>query len=272
MKHTLVAAVFLLALFLVPVQVNAAGAAAMIFRWAPVIYQQDNGRDPMARENTCTTVNYDRDWRANNNWENLPYYPPEPAVYYSLVESDTHYFIGYYLYYPRHAGGSKHEHDMAGVMAVVQKGGDQYGQMEMLLVYSNNDWLKLNGSHVRCENGRPILVVSAGTHDIANERPPGPGGAYPLPLTGGQGSAAAHGGYRLADLQELWQHRNDIGQNRTFNSWGYFDSDSYRNAAAPWVWKYHKTNWLDQPAEMLQRIHGQASLPVKYLINPYAGI
>jgi hypothetical protein len=253
------------------VQATAGSDADMVLWWAPIIYQQDDGQNPMARENTFTAVNYDRDWRANNNWENLPYYPPGAAVYYSLVESDTHYFIGYYLYYPRHTGGTKHEHDMGGVLAVVQKGADKFGQLELLLIYNNNEWLKLSGSHVRRENGHPILVVSTGTHEISNEREPGPGGAYPMPLTSGQSTAPAHGGYRLVDLQELWQHRNDIGQNRTFNRWGYFDSD-YLNVAAPWVWEYHRINWLAKPAEMLQRIHDTANQTVKYLNNPYAGI
>ncbi len=264
--------VFLLGVLVTPVQAGTASDADMALWWAPVIYQQDDGRNPIARENTFTTVNYDHDWRADNNWENLPYYPPVPAVYYSLVESDTHYFIGYYLYYPRHTGATKHENDMSGVMVVVQKSNDKYGQLEMLLVYGNNNCAKISYSHVWRENSyHPILVVSAGTHEITNERAPGPGGAYPLFPTSGQ-TAAAHGGYRLVDLQELWQHRNDIGQNRTFNRWGYFDSGEYINVAAPWVWEYRKTNWLAKPAEMLQRIYGGANQPVKYLNNPYAGI
>lgn len=272
MKRILIAVLFLLGLFAAPVQAGAVSDADVIWWWAPVIYQRDDGRgDPMARENIFTTVNYDLDWRGNNNWENLPYYPPSPAVYYSLVESDTHYFLGYYLYYPRHTGGNRHEHDMTGVMAVVQKNDDKYGKLELLLIYNNDDWTKVGGGHTRRDNGHPILVVSAGAHEIANERAPGPAGAYPQPLTSSQSAMAVHGGYKLVDLQEFWQHRDDTGQNRTFNRWGYFDSDTYINAAAPWAWDYRRTNWLAKPAEMLQRIHGPKR-PVKYLNNPYGGI
>ncbi|CQR74685.1 hypothetical protein SOV_28000 [Sporomusa ovata DSM 2662] len=268
MKHILLTVLFLLGLLVDPVQAGTVSDANMIAWWAPAIFQQDDTRNPLARENVFTVVNYDRDWRGNNNWENLSYYPPTPAVYYSLAESDTHYFIGYYLYYPRRTGRNKHEHDMVGALTVVKKGSEKFGHLELLLVFSDNNWLTVKGSQVWCKNGHPILKVSDGNHEISNERAPGPGGAYPRSPADSQ--AAGQCGYKLVDLQELWQHRNDIGPNRTFNRWGYFDGDSYLNVAAPWAWEYRRINWLANPAEILQRIKGRAKQPVKYLSNPYA--
>lgn len=279
MKHALTTALFLLVLLVTPVQANALSDAAVILQWAPVIHQQDHDQNPLSRENIFTVVNFDRDWRMNNNWENLPYYPPNAAVYYSLVESDTHYFIGYYLYYPRHIGKAQHEHDMAGVLAVVQKGS---GQLELLLTYNHNECLKWNGSHVRLEAGHPSLVVSAGTHEISPvktyEAAPGPGGICPLspekqvPGTGSQTGTASSAVYQLVDLKELWQRCNDIGQSRTFSRWGYFDSYYYFDATAPWMWEYNRINWLAKPAELVSRGHGNHRQPITYLKNPYAGI
>ncbi|BBB91972.1 MAG TPA: hypothetical protein PKA28_06155 [Methylomusa anaerophila] len=272
MKRAFITGLFLLALLIAPVQTPAAGNADLIWQWAPVIYQQDDHQNPIARENVFTVVNFDRDWRTNNNWINLPYYSPNAAVYYSLVESDTHYFIGYYLYYPRHAGGTNHEHDMIGAMAVVQKKADKSGQLELLLTYSNNEWLKLGGSQVKVENGHPILTVRAGTHGISNRQAPGTGGTYPLLPNGARSDTTARGNYQLVDLQELWQNRNDIGQNRTFSRWGYFDSNSYLNTGAPWAWQYRGINWLAKPAELAQLIQGVQNKPGTYLTNPYSSV
>jgi hypothetical protein len=279
MQRALMTALFLLVLLITPVQAGATSETAVILRWAPVIHQQDNDQNPLSRENIFTVANFDLDWRMNNNWGNLPYYPPGAAVYYSLVESDTHYFIGYYLYYPRHIGKVQHEHDMAGVLAVVQKGSEQ---LELLLTYNHNEFLKWNGSHVRLEAGHPSLVVSAGTHEISlvktYEAAPGPGGIFPLPpekqvpATGGQTGTASSAVYRLVDLKELWQRCNDIGQSRTFSRWGYFDSYYYFDAAVPWMWEYNRINWLAKPAELVRRIHGNDRQPITYLKNPYAGI
>ncbi len=271
MKRVIIIASFVLGFLVAPAQAGALNNANLVLWWTPVIYQQDDGLNPMARENVFTAVNYDKDWRANNNWDNLPYYPPSPSVYYSLVESDTHYFIGYYLYYPRHTSGSKHEHDMIGALVVVKKGSDNFGQLELLLTYSNDEWHKRSSSHVCCESNHPILKISTGTHEIANERAQ-VGGAYPLPLPGSTiGTIRERGGYQLLDLQELWQHRNDIGQNRTFNRWGYFDSNSRLNTSAPWVWEYRRINWLARPAELVQHIQGNGNKPVTYISNPYIG-
>jgi hypothetical protein len=81
--------------------------------------------------------------------------------------------------------------------------------------------------------------------------------------------AAPRSSYRLVALTELWQRRNDIGQSRTFNRWGYFDSYYYPNVAAPWIWQYNGISWLLKPAELTQYFQRIPAKPETYLFNPY---
>lgn len=249
-----------------------AATDATIWQWAPVIYQQDVREDPMARENIFTLLNYDHDWRLNNNAGNLPFYPPELAVYYSVVETSTHYFLGYYFYYPRHIGNPSHDHDISGILTVIRKDGSSQGILELLLSYHHNQWRKWEPSRVQLMKGHPVFMITSGTHEIgqANATVLQAGSIQPRPL--GDTSVSSLGiqsGYRLVSMQELWQHRNDIGQGHTFNRWGFFDSYYYLGVSAPWMWEYRGTNWLSRPAELVQAFMGSKPQPVTYSDNPY---
>lgn len=79
-----------------------------------------------------TAADYDGDWNARNNWNNLTAYKDAllPLIYYDVKETETHYFIGYYLYYPKdddHDEGGRHENDMEGMLVVVRKGSENGG-------------------------------------------------------------------------------------------------------------------------------------------------
>lgn len=249
----------------------AAQADDLAGRWAPVICQGDQRNDLSALENTFAVVNYDRDWRLNNNWYNLLFYPPNQAMYYSVVESDSHYFFGYYQYYPRHAGDTTHEHDLTGVLAAVRKTADGTGALDLLLTYSHGNWQAWKGSQVRLEGSRPVLNIRAASHAISAAAPGRralPADAlYPVPANGQPGGA--RGGYQLVPLTQLWEQRQEIGQNRVFARWGYFDSIQAGKVTAPWVWEYHRLHWLAQPGELLQYFQGRPVKACNYLRNPY---
>lgn len=249
-----------------------AAVDTVIWQWAPVIYQRDVREDPMARENVFTVLNYDRDWRLNNNAENLPFYSPEPAVYYSAVETNTHYYLGYYFYYPRYVGKISHDHDLSGLLAVVRKDAGGQGKLEILLSYHNNQWRRWETSRLEMMNGHPVLSISSGTHEFEQPRATAQKTAsiQPRPIggTAAVNSMGIQSGYRLVNMQELWQHRNDIGQGHTFNRWGFFDSYYYLGVSAPWMWEYKGINWLSKPAELVQSFHRQ-SQPATYIDNSY---
>ncbi|MFN0139819.1 MAG: hypothetical protein ACKVQW_06995 [Pyrinomonadaceae bacterium] len=124
-------------------------------RFAPVFYQA-LGDNP--RSDYITNLDFDGDWIGINNWKNVDNMARElrAYVYYSVTETQTHYFIHYAVFHPRdYKGGSRkgvlfselikegvkiasrnseptglmaeagvaHENDMEGALVVVDKKG-----------------------------------------------------------------------------------------------------------------------------------------------------
>ena len=96
--------------------------------FAPDIYMDwsSNGTCDTA----ITNVNFDGDFCGANNEDpqssscgTAPYPTAAPLshVYYSLSETQTHYFIGYYFYHIEDCNTFGHEHDLEGVNIVVRK-------------------------------------------------------------------------------------------------------------------------------------------------------
>lgn len=252
--------------------VNSAQAAAavpldVVLRWAPVIGQRNFSTQPVDRANVFTRVDFDQDWRTNNNFLNIPFVNAvEPAVYYSLVESTTHYFVGYYLYYPRY--GQDRENDMIGVMLALRKPGTAAENIDMILSYSNSKWKRWQRPAGLAVQQRLVVTVRAESHQIETVGTlfkPGVPPVYPdcdnLP--------AKQNSYRLTNLAELWQRRNDIGAGRVFSRWGYFDGYYYKDTAVPWEWTYRQVKWLSSPGELRQAILHLKQTAVVYQNNEY---
>ena len=131
----------------------------LVLRWAPFIYQDTDaegiGPDRNELQDYITNIFYDRDVDSDgvllgNNWENISEAPLNAYVYYSLVESETHFFIGYYFYHPRDWVGAKkasardiplpeHEHDLEGVMLVVAKPAESPDDLELMYTQAHRD-------------------------------------------------------------------------------------------------------------------------------------
>jgi hypothetical protein len=124
-------------------------------RFAPIFYQA-LGDKP--RSDYITNFDFDGDWRGDNNWEHLDdkEFPLRAYIYYSVCETQTHFFIHYAVFHPRdYKGGERkglilseiiregtkhaknhdptglmaeagvaHENDMEGALVVVAKNGD----------------------------------------------------------------------------------------------------------------------------------------------------
>ena len=69
-------------------------------RFAPD-FLQALGDDP--RSDYITNFDFDGDWRGDNNWQNAAdaRFPLRAYVYYSVAETDTHFFVHYALFHPR---------------------------------------------------------------------------------------------------------------------------------------------------------------------------
>jgi hypothetical protein len=92
-------------------------------RFAPLIYH-DVASNP--RADFLTPVNYDGDWIANNNWDNLDRYELNATVYYDVRETRTEYYITYMFFHPRDYSRVCialvcHENDSEGTIVVVDK-------------------------------------------------------------------------------------------------------------------------------------------------------
>lgn len=109
---------------------------ALAEHWAPQIQQQISSPS-FVKEDQFTTFNYDLDWRSDNNWANLNYYSASPLIYYSVHETTSHYFLGYYLYYPR---TGKYPNIMTGCMLAVEKDTAPAGKLSSAAFYNDAEW------------------------------------------------------------------------------------------------------------------------------------
>jgi len=99
----------------------------LAYYWAPVWYQNtypeiDGEFGPIC--DYITNFDYDGDWAGNNNSDNIGQFPLPAYIYYSVVETATRWFIGYYDYHPLDWNSPSiywHENDMEGVLLVINK-------------------------------------------------------------------------------------------------------------------------------------------------------
>lgn len=146
-----------------PTHAQEADFKALAEFWSPIIYQDVDKEKPMA--DYITRFNFDGDLDAANNWESLQSlidedsqetsddsFSPDAAVYYWVVETKSHWFIGYAIYHPQDLGDIKkvgpfkrwsclvpvgfcHENDLEGVLLTVRRaseGGLEFGDLQMM--------------------------------------------------------------------------------------------------------------------------------------------
>lgn len=242
----------------------------LAYRWAPIHYQDSDSSDYDA--DYLTAVNYDGDWDALNNWEhqddNLANL--KGKMYYSVVETSTHWFLVYSFYHPRDWSDiifdSTHENDMEGALLAVRKNGTTYGQLDAMVTVFHNDFYSftpsgsplLSGQEsidgpviMRTYNGyaHPTTFQEAKGHGAKAWNGSGfPGGDgviyYPslttaeVPSSGNDSSVL----YQLVDtftLGGLWDHRYN---SLTFASWGTFRGDNGDDNAAHTAWAWDDWN------------------------------
>jgi len=158
-------------------------------RFAPVFSQ---GLGEMPRADYITNFDFDCDWKGDNNWNNLdnPSYQLRAWVYYSVVETSTHYFIHYAVFHPRDYKGGlatstalgalikaglerlgkdptgglarnlslSHENDLEGCLVVASKRGGalESAEVEYVETMSHNRFLKYRTAVARSDIGDSI--------------------------------------------------------------------------------------------------------------------
>lgn len=258
----------------------AQGNTQLAACWAPAVDQiyktaGNSSQANPAQEDTSTVFNFDVDWRANNNWENLNYYKLKPpVVYYSLVETDTFAYIGYYFFYPRHLGANPHGNDFSGLLVMVEKvPASTTGRLAGVLLHNEAGWREISAGEVVALNPPLQVSISAGDHVLAmgadrelagnvlNFQPP----KY-VNNAFVEGDASC---YRLVSLEECWQHRNEIQAGEAYGT--LFNTGPANLKTLPWNWQYKGVRWLSDPAGLFSLFKGGKTSPGDYVYNPYAG-
>ncbi|NBD23303.1 hypothetical protein [Paenibacillus glycinis] len=284
---------------------HAASNAELAAHWAPQIYQDVNA-DLDVRADFITNFNYDGDYRALNNWDNLSNFNENGYAYYKVSETNTHYFIEYDLFHARDDAYTRpldaHENDLEGLFLVIRKDGSAYGSFQLMETMAHNQWydytndpsittgsdnvdggVLFSGSHpqVFCQaNGQS----PSGGHGVkAYDGSVAPGGDgivydytgqadFPTSTTG---SYANHYGYALIEWGDLWSKRTDPN---VFASWGTFggDNNTANSANAPWGWDdssdgpaLQGMNWSDPALQVDVHLNGLGSFSHVYVSNPY---
>ena len=259
---------------------------ALATYYAPVIYQ-----GVATDQDYITRVDFDGDWISNNNWEHQPTGDLSAYVYYSVIETESHWFIFYSLFHPRDYESKPcdevngcHENDMESIQLAILKDGSRYGRLQAMETLAHGDiylyvadenvqpgYLDITGP-VLMEGNRPVVYVETYGHGIYGhkldlkpgvvvyrvgeeaERPAGM-------------NTQAH--YRLLPIyEELWSRRESIGPGQTFDRPFFygpnvipaaFDGDDYGmdKANTPWGYdqatgfKLHRGDWFLDPAKAM---------------------
>ncbi len=148
----------------------------IVARFSPVWYHDTDDSDYSAEH--LINFDFDGDWNGLNNWENEPNYPHYATIYYSVVETATHYFIIYVDFHPRDWAntctfGDCHENDLEGVQVVVRKNDGPYlGAIEYISTQSHGDLLFYSTNSFPREINdqsftmRPKIYVEAKGHGV----------------------------------------------------------------------------------------------------------
>lgn len=229
--------------------------------WSPIIYQQTHSDNPLG--DFITRFDFDGDFDGFNNWENYDKYPLKAYVYYSVVETKTHFFIYYGFFHPRDwelfdNGLSSHENDLESNLFLIKKDGSKFGQLVLIETqahldfhaYSNDPSIRADSHEIdgliRMKGSHPEILVEWGGHgnygltkDVSDMQ----GiiykytGKAELPNSN-LGNFKAEYGYELISLDPLWQRKDLKGKGTPYRAFGQMGTDNFswlNGAQTPWV-------------------------------------
>ncbi|SFB62812.1 pre-peptidase C-terminal domain-containing protein [Cohnella sp. OV330] len=259
----------------------------LVAYWAPDFMQDIVSVRQGGYSDMFTDYFFDGQTNPSYKWFNFKsgWYNRPSVVYHSYQETDTHCFIGYYLYYPSMG--------FTGVMLVIYKDGSEYGKLQLVRTkdkaYSDNSQISdLEGGIFRAGH-RPVLSVTG------MQQSTGWGGSGPDTPTitmfegdlrdqppGGTGIKYFHGGtamevtdinnwaaysYRLLPMKELFD--NEAVLDYEFKGvWGLYPS-SFGFVRGAFPWKYEQ-DMLSDPAFYVDRKHDyMGGFSHKYIDNAY---
>ena len=270
-------------------------------RWAPINYQYINLSDtkdhyytkqdlviPVNQEYFQKTSQDENGWSTMNNRERLEKSNFEslvPVVYYSIAETQNHYYILYSFF---HADDTTHPNDMEGCMVIIEKP----EKLLSIVTVAHHEFPKyIYDNTVSAHDAKPLMVETEGNHlhplvqqesgkhgmyglgenisfgtkivrwikslvgiypDIVVYYPNGPVQGYNI-TTLTKFKKTPHYPtfyYHLVDIHDKQDgliDRRNSAPNSTFDDTGKF----YGGAAnPPWLWKDSKDYLWEKPAEL----------------------
>jgi hypothetical protein len=125
----------------------APSRADIALRWAPIHYQDvdtTGGHALAGKSDYITRYDFDGNLNGRDNWDNAGT-NTDAAVYYSVVETSTHYYLTYLFFHPRDwidhpFFETEHENDGEGVLEIVEKDGSEYGSLKGAVTVAHSDF------------------------------------------------------------------------------------------------------------------------------------
>jgi hypothetical protein len=279
--------------------------AALAAHWAPIHYQDTDSSKYNA--DYLSVFDYDGDWQGLDNWNHLDAFATRltGAVYFSVVENATTWYIVYAYYHPRDwsevSGPWTHENDMEGLLEVVAKDGSTYGALRAMVTIAHSDFYSyippgspytsggqsIDGTltmQTYAGSAHPTTFQEAKGHGCFRWAGSFPGGDGLVYYPSGTGELPSGGndrsvGYQLVDLFSaggLWARRDNA---ETYASFGTFRGDDGEDNAAntPWGWDDHddggsvlRGDMAIDPAKLIRTYFANAGTHSStYLRNPY---
>ena len=253
--------------------------------WAPTFYV-DTWGDPSYIHHPVA-LDFDENWDASDNWEHLDTGSHEGVVYYSYVSTSTHWYLGYYLYFPVRGYLAlppmpMYENLMTGLILVVAKDGSTFGAPVLMETIVEDHFLQYAAETSPLEGlaaldgafrwdpsfslqHHPLLYVRSGDHGVFGDVDPAASiGAWELNgFPGGDGLVYRFEGgtteaptglsgtvpYRMEPLDDaLWDRRNHIGPEQLFDAFGHFAGSNGGPPHSVPPWGFADTAHPDWPA------------------------
>ncbi|MFB6393707.1 hypothetical protein [Polymorphospora lycopeni] len=171
-RRSWTAAALVLALAAVTLTVAAPARAAvsradLALRWAPIHYQDVDvtGSHALAgRSDYITRVDFDGDLAGRNNWDRAaaPDVSFAAHVYYSVLETASHWYLTYFFFHPRDWTDhpffeTEHENDGEGVLFVVERDGSTYGTLRAAVTVAHGDFFSYTPAGSTWTGGRETV-------------------------------------------------------------------------------------------------------------------
>ena len=127
---------------------------------------------------------FDGDWRGDNNWDDLEIGSSQAYVYYTVMETGSHWFVIYNFFHPRDysdrcVAGTCHENDNEGLILTIARDGTQFGRLQVMETLAHNniysyriDQRIKNGVHdIEGEielwsQSHPVVFIESGGHGV----------------------------------------------------------------------------------------------------------